>query len=98
MKKKGYVPQPHTLNTYSENMGGVDKHNWLISKYPISIRGKKWYWPLFIRMIDMVVVNAWVIYKFVNEGRYFEFARFQKKYMCSIFEGFKCQAINGKEA
>ena len=66
IKVKGYVPQPHT---YSENMGGVNKHDWLVSKYPISIRGKKWYWPLFIRMIDMAVVNAWVIYKFVNEGK-----------------------------
>ena len=39
-KEKGYVPQPHILNTYSENIGGVDKHDWLVSKYPISIRGK----------------------------------------------------------
>ena len=69
IKEKGYVPQPHTLNTYSENMGGVDKHDRLVSKYPISVRGKKWYWLLFIRMIDMAIVNAWVIYIFVNKGK-----------------------------
>ena len=40
IKRKGYVPQPHTLNTYNENMGGVDKHDWLVCKYPMSIRGK----------------------------------------------------------
>uniref|UniRef100_A0A6A7G6I3 PiggyBac transposable element-derived protein 3-like isoform X1 n=1 Tax=Hirondellea gigas TaxID=1518452 RepID=A0A6A7G6I3_9CRUS len=50
-------------------MGGVDKHDWLVSKYSTSIRGKKWYWPFFTRIIDMAVVNAWIIYKFVNSNK-----------------------------
>ena len=47
-------------------MRGVDKHDWLIGKYSVGIRGKKWYWPLFIRILDMSMVNAWTIYKFVT--------------------------------
>ena len=47
-------------------MGGVDKHDWLTSKYATSIRGKKWYWPLFTRVLDMSVVNAWTIYKLLH--------------------------------
>ena len=49
-------------------MGGVDKHDWLAGKYSVAIRGEKWYWPLFIRILDMAMVNAWIIYKFVNEN------------------------------
>ena len=47
-------------------MGGVDKHDWLVGKYSVGIRGKKWYWPLFICILDMTMVNAWTIYKFVT--------------------------------
>lgn len=42
-------------------MGGVDHHDWLLEKFSISIRGKKWYWPLFTRIIDMAVTNTFVI-------------------------------------
>lgn len=28
--------------------GGVDKQDWLVSKYAASVGGKKkWYWPVF---------------------------------------------------
>jgi hypothetical protein len=41
-------------------MGGVDHHGWLAGKYAIGVRGKKWYWALFTRMIDMTLV--WLLY------------------------------------
>ena len=47
-------------------MGGVDKHDWLVWEYSVGIRGKKWYWPLFTCILDMTMVNALIIYKFVN--------------------------------
>lgn len=49
-------------------MGGVDHHDWLVGKYSVSIRGKKWYWPLFTRFLDMAVVNSWVIYRMIHQG------------------------------
>ena len=49
-------------------MGVVDQHDWDVEKYPIKIRGKKWYWPLFIRMVDMALVNAWIVYRTVNKS------------------------------
>ena len=67
-KTRGSVSQPHVLNTYNKCMGGVDKHDWLVSKYSSSIRGKKWYWPLFTRLLDMAIVNAWTIYKLIHDG------------------------------
>ena len=44
----------------------VDKHDWLISKYPMRFRSKKWYWPLVIRVLDMSLVNARIIYNHAN--------------------------------
>lgn len=66
-KRKCPVSLPRLIKNYSTSMGGVDLHDWLVSKYGINIKGKKWYWPIFIRLLDMCVVNAWTIYKLVNE-------------------------------
>jgi len=61
-KAKGTVSQPHVFKNFSAYMGGVDKHDWWVSKYATKIRAKKWYWPIFTRILDMAVVNAHIIY------------------------------------
>ena len=50
------VSQPRLFNTYNDGMGGVDLYDWHLSKYNIAIRGKKWYWCLLTRMLDMAIV------------------------------------------
>lgn len=65
-KKKCPVPLPKLIKNYSSSMGGVDLHDWLVAKYGINIKGKKWYWPIIIRLLDMCIVNAWVIHRVVN--------------------------------
>lgn len=62
-KKKVAVLQPAVIANYNKYMGGVDHHDWLLQKHCISIRGKKWYWPIFTRVVDMAIVNAYVIHK-----------------------------------
>ncbi|XP_068214757.1 piggyBac transposable element-derived protein 3-like [Palaemon carinicauda] len=69
VKIKGDVPQPNVLNNYNAYMGGVDHHDWLAGRYATSLRGKKWYWPLSTRVLDMIVVNAWIINKFLHTGK-----------------------------
>lgn len=69
IKARGTVDQPKLIGTYNKNMGGVDKHDWLVSKYATGLRGKKWYWPIFTRILDMTIVNAWVIYKSVSKDQ-----------------------------
>lgn len=34
-----------------------------INKYRIGVRTKKWWWPLFAYIPDMVVQNAWILYR-----------------------------------
>ena len=38
-KVRGTVDQPHVLSSYNASMGGVDKHDWLVSKYACSNKG-----------------------------------------------------------
>ena len=66
-KKQVTLNQPKCIADYNSHMGGVDKMDWLINKYKIKIRAKKWYFPLFTNMIDMAVVNAHVLYCMANK-------------------------------
>ncbi|KAF2890721.1 hypothetical protein ILUMI_15452, partial [Ignelater luminosus] len=47
-------------------MGGVDLTDSLIGRHRISIKTKKWYQRMFYHLIDIFVVNAWLLYKRVE--------------------------------
>lgn len=47
-------------------MGGVDLHDNAVSNYRITIRSKKWWWPLWLSVLESSLVNAWKINSFVN--------------------------------
>lgn len=68
-KKEIPISQPNVIHQYNKYMGGVDLHDNGIANYRIAIRGKKWWWPLFINMIDSTVVNSWKIYKISNDSK-----------------------------
>ena len=40
-------------------MGSVDLMDRLLKAYRPTIRGKKWYWPLFVNLLNTTVVDAW---------------------------------------
>lgn len=63
LKRYIQVDQPNIIKIYNENMGGVDRSDQNISLYRTSIRGKKWYFPLFAHSIDMMLHNAWQLYR-----------------------------------
>ena len=44
-------------------MGGVDLADCLIKLYRINIKTKKYYFRLIFHMIDMAIVNSWLLYK-----------------------------------
>lgn len=60
-KRHIQVPRPACVSSYNKNMGGVDLMDQGINSYRISIRTKKWWWPLFSWMVDATLHNAWYI-------------------------------------
>ena len=62
-KKKIKVSIPHAVEMYNKGMGGTDRMDQNINKYRVSIRSKKWWWPLFSWMLDASVHNAWQLAK-----------------------------------
>ena len=57
------VACPHVVRVYNAHMGGVDLLDSLIGLYRTHLRSKKWYHKIFYHMMDMVVVNSWLLYR-----------------------------------
>ncbi|XP_035223544.1 piggyBac transposable element-derived protein 3-like [Stegodyphus dumicola] len=77
-KDKFNVKMPNLINSYKKHIGGVDHHDWLAGLYFIKIRGKKFYWSIFIRSMNMAMVNAWVIHKTLNTNEALNLKEFRR--------------------
>lgn len=53
------VTQPYLVKRYNEGMGSVDVMHRLLAAYQPTIWGKKWWWPLFLNVVNVSVVAAW---------------------------------------
>ena len=62
-RKRINIKQPDIIHKYNQFMGGVDRADQNVGAYRISIRSKKWWWPLFVWVPDMVVQNSWIFYR-----------------------------------
>lgn len=56
------VRQPFIVRQYNVSMGGVDLMDRLLASYRPMIRGKKWWWPLFLNALNVSIVAAWRIH------------------------------------
>ena len=60
---KKEVNCPQLVKDYNAGMGGVDLSDQLINKYNILMKTNKWWKILFFHLIDISVVNAYILYK-----------------------------------
>ncbi|XP_070691520.1 piggyBac transposable element-derived protein 3-like [Pempheris klunzingeri] len=63
LKKRVSVECPSMISLYNKFMGGVDALDALIAYYRIQIRSKKYYHRFFFHLVDMVIVNSWLLYR-----------------------------------
>lgn len=57
------VEQPAIIREYNRFMGGVDLCDMLVELYRCDIRGKRYYLRIVFHVIDVCVVNAWLLYR-----------------------------------
>jgi len=60
------VKQPMLISRYNHGMGGVDLLDRFLGEYRPSIRGKKWWWPLFTNALNLSVVAAWRMFRLLH--------------------------------
>ena len=63
------VQQPNVFSKYNKCMGGTDQMDQNINNYRISIRGKKWWWPIFTWFVDAAIQNAWLLSQKTNQAK-----------------------------
>lgn len=44
-------------------MGGVDLMDRMIAHYPHGFKSKKWYFRVFFHLLNMSIVNSWILYR-----------------------------------
>jgi hypothetical protein len=59
---------PNVVQVYNQHMGGVDLLDSLVGLYRTKIRSRKWYHRVFFHLVDLMVVNAWLLYRRTNNG------------------------------
>ena len=57
------VLKPRMVEEYNKHMGGVDKADQLLSYYGFCHRTVKWWRQVFIHLLDLSVVNAYILYR-----------------------------------
>ena len=64
-KDKVYVEitRPAINHVYNEKMGGIDLCDRMVTLYRIGARTKKWTIQLMMHLIDLSLVNVWLLYK-----------------------------------
>lgn len=62
-----FIACPKIIRDYNPHMGGVDLMDSFLERYRIRIKSRKWYLRLFYHMIDLSIINSWILYKKVNE-------------------------------
>ena len=65
-RKRMQIPCPKAIKIYNNTMGGVDRSDQNVGKYRINIRGKKWYYPLFLHLLDLCVTNSFILHHLVK--------------------------------
>ena len=63
VKKRVPVPCPYVIEKYNSRMGGIDKSDMLTHLYKTPFKAKKYYMRLFAYILDLIICNAWILYK-----------------------------------
>lgn len=52
---------------YNKNMGAVDKFDQLKVRYSIGRRSRKWSHRMFYSLLDLAIVNSYIMYNVKNK-------------------------------
>jgi len=69
LNKRVEVDCPHIIKVYNTHMGGVDLLDGLLGRHKILMRSRKWYMRLFHHLLDVTIVNSWLLHKRIQKQK-----------------------------
>lgn len=94
-KKKIVVPQPNAITCYNKSMGGIDRMDENISYYRVSLRSKKWWWPIFVFCIDAALQNAWQLFKKRSDNEELDHLAFRRRIVQTYLQKYGTPVSSG---
>ena len=85
---------PEIVKIYQIFMKGVDISNQLISYYEIDIRMRKWWKRLFNHLIDIAVVNSFILYNKSGRGEQLSQKKFREAIVMAVIGKYKVEEIS----
>lgn len=83
------VTQPKLVDSYNKKMGGVDVFDKLLGSYRPTIRGKKWWYNLFINSINTLCVASWKMYNYLHPDSPISHIEFVRQVTVSLLKSQK---------
>lgn len=77
-----FIDKPLAIHNYNENMGGVDRVSQMIEPYDATRRSLAWYKKIAIHLLQMALLNAWVVYG--KQGGQLNFLKFTLSVVSSL--------------
>lgn len=71
-KEKQYkdITSPQAVDVYNQQMGGVDLLDSMLGYYRIHLRSRQWYKRIFFHMMDITLVNSWLLWRRIHVNEY----------------------------
>jgi len=91
-KKHIQVDRPAIVKEYKEHMGGVDLMDMLVELYIIDIKAKRYYLRIIFHLIDIAVVNSWLLYRrqcSVKKTKYIPLLDFRSQIALALIQSGK---------
>lgn len=67
-KTRDEMDCPNIIREYNAHMGGVNLMDGLLGRYHIHMRTTKWSNQIFYHLLDMAMVNAYLLYRHIHLG------------------------------
>ena len=71
------VTAPHSIISYNKWMGGVDRGDQMRQYYHLRLKSRKFYKYIFWFLVDVMITNAFVIYKHSSSSPRLQYKKFR---------------------
>jgi len=87
------VEKPVMAEVYNQHMSGVDLLDQKLGSYMYPHKCQKWYYTLFHRILEVALVNGYVVYCGSTEDSVMPVKRFREKVIDGLLEGYTAPKV-----
>ncbi|KAM4723160.1 piggyBac transposable element-derived protein 4-like [Rhinophrynus dorsalis] len=87
------ILKPKCVLDYSRHMGGVDRTEQMLQPYNCALKGLVWYKKLVVHLLQLSMLNAFVVYRQSAPANPLSFLKFQQAVITSLLSQIEDDAV-----